>query len=205
MKTLSNHWNEIFNKTDEDKLGWYEKDFSQTLKVLDRIPGWKNSKIFVPGVGTSGLIDILSKSNAQLVLNDLSREAIEKAKNKYDDKNNAIQWLCQDISKALPSELNDIDIWIDRAVLHFLVEDSFVEQYFRNVHAAVKPGGYALFAEFSKKGAAKCAGLDVRRYDINDLEARLASFELITSEEYTFINPNGDPRPYIYTLFKRKE
>ena len=67
MKTLSEHWNKIFKKTDEEKLGWYEDDFSKTLKFLDLIPEWKNSKIFVPGVGTSGLIDILSKSNAELV------------------------------------------------------------------------------------------------------------------------------------------
>lgn len=204
MKTLSEHWNEIFKTTDEEQLGWYEDDFSQTLKFLDLIPEWKNSKIFVPGVGTSGLIDILSKSNAELVLNDLSSEAIEKAKNKYSDKTHNIQWLCQDISKPLPLELNDIDIWVDRAVLHFVIDDSSVEQYFRNVNAAVKTGGYAIFAEFSKKGATRCAGLDVRRYDIHDLEENLTSFELIANEEYTYITPKGDPRPYIYTLFKRK-
>ncbi|MCK4790898.1 MAG: hypothetical protein KAV87_44590 [Desulfobacteraceae bacterium] len=47
MKTLTEHWNEIFKKTDEEKLGWYENDSSQTLKFLDLIPEWKNSKIFV--------------------------------------------------------------------------------------------------------------------------------------------------------------
>lgn len=191
-------------KTDEEKLGWYEDDFSQTLKFLDLIPEWKNSKIFVPGVGTSDLIDILSTSNAKLVLNDLSFQAIEKAKDKYSDKKHNIRWLCQDVSKALPGELNDIDIWIDRAVLHFLIDDSSVTQYFKNVNAAVKTYGYAIFAEFSKNGATRCAGLDVRRYDIHDLEENLAAFELIASEEYTYINPKGDPRSYIYTLFKRK-
>jgi len=203
MKTLNEHWNEIFKKTDEDKLGWYEDDFSQTLKFLDLIPEWKSSKIFVPGVGTSGLIDLLLKSNVTMVLNDLSSEAIEKAKNKCRNKTDNIQWLCQDISKPLPSVLNDIDIWIDRAVLHFLTDDKCVEQYFKNVNAAVKTGGYAIFAEFSKKGAVKCAGLDVRRYDVQDLEKNLPAFKLIANEEYTFINPKGDPRPYIYTLFKR--
>ena len=29
MKTLTEHWNEIFKKTDEKKLGWYEDDYSQ--------------------------------------------------------------------------------------------------------------------------------------------------------------------------------
>ena len=55
-----------------------------------------------------------------------------------------------------------------------------------------------------KEGAKKCAGLDVRRYDIFDLKKNLPEFELIISEEYTYLNPKNDPRPYIYTLFKKK-
>ena len=26
MKTVANHWNDLFNKTDEKNLGWYEKN-----------------------------------------------------------------------------------------------------------------------------------------------------------------------------------
>jgi len=204
MKTRADHWNEIFHQTDEKKLGWHEHDYIQTLKFLDLIPGWGNSKVFVPGVGTSGLIDVLLEAGAKLVLNDISSEAIEIAKARYIDKTDNIRWLCQDISKALPEDISDIDIWIDRAVLHFLVDDASVEAYFSNVHAAVKPGGYALFAEFSKTGATKCAGLDVRRYSLEALKHRLPEFEVVASDEYTYINPHGDSRPYIYALLKRQ-
>lgn len=204
MKTFADHWNEIFHQTDENKLGWHEHDFSQTIKYLDRIPDWRNSKVFVPGVGISGLIDVLLEVGAELVLNDISSEAIEKAKASYRDKTDNICWLCQDISKTLPENISDIDIWIDRAVLHFLVDDNAVEAYFRNVHAAVKLGGHALFAEFSKTGATKCAGLDVRRYSLEELKNQLPEFEVVASDEYTYINPHGDPRPYIYALFKRQ-
>ena len=203
MKTLTTHWNEIFKETNEEKLGWYENDFSQTLKFLHLIPEWNNLKMFVAGVGTSGLISMLLKTNIQLVLNDLSPEAIAKAKNKYDDKNQQIKWLRQDISQPLPIELYCIDIWFDRAVLHFLLDDRSVAQYFKNVNSAVKIGGYAIFAEFSTKGALKCAGLQLRRYDVQTLEKNLPAFELIASEEYTYINPNGEPREYIYSLFNR--
>lgn len=204
MKTLADHWNEIFHKTDEEKLGWHEHDYTQTLKFLDVIPDWGSLKIFVPGVGTSGLIDVLSDSGAALVLNDISSEAIEIAKRRYRDKEHDIRWLCQDISQVLPLDLDDIGIWIDRAVLHFLVDDSAVDAYFKNVQTAVKPDGYALFAEFSKTGATKCAGLDVRRYDLDGLKHYLPEFEVVTSDEYTYVNPNDDPRPYIYALFKKK-
>jgi EEF1A lysine methyltransferase 2 len=28
-------------------------------------------------------------------------------------------------------------------------------------------------------------------------------FELVQAEDFTFVNPAGDPRPYIYALFHR--
>lgn len=206
MKALTKHWNEIFKKTDEKKLGWYEDDYSQTMKLLGLIPEWKNSKIFVPGVGTSDLIDMLLQSNAKLVLNDLSSVAIEKAKNKYNDRMHHIQWLCQDISKTLPSELNDIDIWIDRAVLHFLTDEDDIQGYFKNVKSSLKMGGHAIFAEFSKTGALICAGLTIHRYSIEELSEKLgSSFKLVSRIYYTYINPYGDPRPYIYALYKREK
>jgi len=204
MKTLAEHWDSIFQKTESENLGWFEKDFSQTLKFLNKIPEWQNSKIFLPGVGTSGLIDILINSNAALILNDLSSKAIEKARNRYPNKKNSIQWICQDISKELLLDSNSIDIWIDRAVLHFLVDDNNIEGYFNNVKKVVKPGGYAIFAEFSKSGATRCAGLDVRRYSVKDLSNNLITFNLIAQEEFIYKNPQGDNRPYIYALYKKK-
>ncbi|HHO56556.1 MAG TPA: methyltransferase type 12, partial [Trueperaceae bacterium] len=69
MKILSEHWNSIFSKTDSDKLGWYESDFEQTIKFLKLIPNWQDSKIFVSGAGTTGLVDLLLQENCQLVLN----------------------------------------------------------------------------------------------------------------------------------------
>jgi SAM-dependent methyltransferase len=205
MKRLTQHWDDIFQKTNEEQLGWFENDFSQTLKFLNKIPDWQNSRIFVPGVGTSGLIDLLINSNAKLLLNDISPKALEITRNKYQQAKNSTQWICQDVSKNLPLESGSIDIWIDRAVLHFLIDDDDIRGYFRNVKKVVKPEGYALFAEFSKTGATKCAGLDVKRYSVQDLSKNLPGSDLVATEEHTYKNPNGDDRPYIYALFKNKK
>jgi len=76
MSDLGEHWNKIYQETDEEQLGWYETDYSATFDLLQYIPDWKNSKIFIAGAGTSGLIDILLKSNVKLIINDLSTEVI---------------------------------------------------------------------------------------------------------------------------------
>ena len=205
MKTLTEHWDEIFHNTEHQQLGWYEKNFSQTLKFLDQIPNWENKTLIVPGIGASQLLDVLMGTNAKLVLNDLSPKAIEKAKLRHPDAENRIHWICQDISQPLPIEPDSIDIWLDRAVLHFLTDALSIQGYFRNLKTVLKPGGYAIFAEFSKTGATKCAGLNVKRYDAQDLQVELSTFKLIHSEDYIYVNPKGDDRPYIYALFQEND
>ena len=204
MKSSSKHWDAIFSDTEDPKLGWYEKDASQSLELLNHIPEWENSTVFLPGAGTSVLIEELLSKGAKLVLNDISIEAINRVKSRLGDKCKEINWLCQDIAQPIQDVIPDIDIWIDRAVLHFLTDEDDIKGYFLNVKSILKAGSYAMFAEFSKTGAPKCAGLTLHRYSIEELSGNLdPSFKLVSDFEYTYINPFGDPRPYIYALYKR--
>lgn len=204
MKSSAEHWNSIFAATEESKLGWYEKDASQTFKLLNLIPGWEKSTIFLPGAGTSLLIEELLNKGTTLVLNDISEEALNKARKKLGEQQKKAHWLCQDISNPIEDGTPDIDIWIDRAVLHFLIDEDEIMGYFKNVTTQLKTGGHALFAEFSKSGASKCAGLSVHQYSVEELSDRLGSpFKLISHFDHTYISPYGDPKPYVYALYKR--
>ena len=204
MKTNCKHWDAIFSGTEDQDLGWYEKNASQTLKLLKLVPGLKKARVFIPGAGTSVLIEELLLKCAEITVNDISAEALSRVKKRVNDKKGKIDFLCRDISRPLPRTLPKADIWIDRAVLHFLRDKDAINGYFRNVRSFLKPCGYAIFLEFSKTGASKCAGLPLHRYSVAELSKKLGpSFELISHFDYTFINPNGDPRPYIYTLFRK--
>ncbi|HHB91873.1 MAG TPA: methyltransferase type 12 [Thioploca sp.] len=203
MKSNSEHWNSIFSQ-EHSTLGWYEKDLTPTFTLLNQIETWKSSTIFIPGAGTSTLVDTLLLENTKLVLNDISIIALNNLKERLGKQN--IDWLCQNIAQPIQKEIPIIDIWIDRAVLHFLIEEENINGYFDNLKSHLRIGGYAIFAEFSKKGATKCAGLTIHQYSTEELSKKLGtSFSLISSFEHVYINPNGDPRPYIYVLFKREE
>jgi hypothetical protein len=90
--------------------------------------------------------------------------------------------------------------------LHFLIIEEDIAGYFENLKSILKKGGYAIFAEFSISGASKCAGLNLHRYSIEDLSQKLGtSFKLVSHFDHTYINPFGDPRPYIYALYKREK
>ena len=204
MTSANEHWNKIFSETRDSELGWYEGDASQTLVFLELIPQEEVNTVFLPGVGTSVLVDELLANGYRLVLNDISDIALDKLKKRLGTKN-VVKWLHHDISKPFTDNKLQTDIWIDRAVLHFLLDEEDIRGYFTNLKSTVRPGGYALLAEFSSKGAPRCAGLELHRYSIEEMKERMGStFELIKSEHYTYTNPCGDPRPYIYALFKKR-
>ena len=202
---LPEHWNNIFKTTEDAKLGWYEHDASQTLAMLDDIPDWRMANVFLPGAGTSVLVEQLLRQGNRVILNDISNEALEKLKAKVGKHRDHVLWLCQDIATPLMPTLPPVDLWIDRAVLHFLLDESDIEGYFKNLKAILRPGGHALFAEFSLSGAPQCAGLTLHRYSVDELTTRLgAEFSMLRCADYTFINPSGDPRAYVYALYQRK-
>ncbi len=205
MKSTGKHWDAVFSRTEDPQLGWYEKDASKTLELLSHVPDWKTSTVLLPGAGTSVLVEELLGRGVRLLLNDISGEALGRVKSRLGDKANDVVWLCQDIAQPIEGPIPDVDIWIDRAVLHFLIDQDDIDGYFANVKSVLKAGSHAMFAEFALTGARKCAGLEVHRYSIEELSGNLGpSFKLVSHFEYAYINPRGDPRQYIYALFRRE-
>lgn len=81
------------------------------------------------------------------------------------------QVLLHDLGMPL-TQVQSVDLWFDRAVVHFLLDESAITQYFDNLKASVRSGSYVLLAEFSKPGVEKCAGLSVHRYSLAEMQAR---------------------------------
>lgn len=198
---LEEHWNSIFNKTDDNKLGWWENETSQTLKFIENININSFTNIFLAGAGTSVLVDELIKQDCNLILNDISFIALEKLKLRLKNSSK-LDFFQYDLSKPFVKE--NIDIWIDRAVLHFLLKEKDIEIYFENLNKNLRIGSFALFAQFKIGGATSCASLEIKQYDIYELSKRLGeNFELILNENYDFINPFGNKKEYVYALYKR--
>ena len=205
MNSKSKHWDGVFLNHSDSKLGWYEKEASQTFKLLDLIPNYKNSTFFLPGAGTSVLIDALLSIGAKLVLNDISNVALDRVKLRLDEIQKDIIWLHQDIAAPIADLIEKVDIWIDRAVLHFLTDKDDICGYFENVKSALKIGGYIIFAEFTHSGTKKCAGLPIHQYSLDDLSNNLGpAFTLKSHFDFTYHTPCGSTRPYIYALYKRE-
>ena len=202
--TLQEHWDKSYLNSSEEKLGWYETDLGPSLDLIAKTNLSKNTKILSVGAGITTLIDeLLKQGYSNLLATDISAVALNKLKSRIGKKN--IECITDDLTNPVSLlKMKPVDLWIDRAVLHFFTGRKDQETYFDLLRSKVKRNGYALFAEFNTNGAKVCSGLPVHRYNEEMLMKRLGTeFELIDSFEYTYIMPSGDKRPYIYALFKK--
>ncbi len=205
MDTKS-HWNSTYNKNEIEKLGWYESYSESSLQLIKKCSIDKNASILNVGVGASTLVDeLIDLGYKNIIANDISSFAIDKLKNRLGSNSNMVEWIVDDLTNSkILAHIEQVDLWIDRAVLHFFNDEREIGTYFDLLKSLVKTKGFVIIAEFNLEGATKCSGLPVFRYDEKMLDKKLGSgFELIEKFDYTYIMPSGDSREYIYTLFKR--
>jgi len=203
---LKNHWNTAYHNNKISNLGWYEENPEATLQLIQQCDFSKDARLLNVGVGASTLLDkLVLEGYKNIIANDLSSAALEKLKNRLGERGDGIQWIVDDLTKPDPlSEIEPIDLWNDRAVIHFFTEEKDQNTYFSLLKKLVKVNGYVIISVFNTEGAAMCSGLPVFRYNKEMLIEKLGpDFNLLESFNYTYTMPSGDTRPYIYTLFKR--
>ncbi len=202
------HWNAAYQKSPVTNLGWYEENPTPSVELIESCNLPKEALIFNAGAGATTLIsELLAKGYENIVVNDISSVALSELKSQLPAPMNAtVQFVVDDLTN--PSELlkiKNVDLWHDRAVLHFFTEEKQQKAYFDLLKGALKPKGFVILAEFNLEGAKKCSGLDVFNYNEEMLQERLGTdFVLLKSFNYTYTQPSGNTREYVYTLFQKK-
>jgi ubiquinone/menaquinone biosynthesis C-methylase UbiE len=202
----------VYSSKKIDQLGWYEEISAPSLELLSKCAINKDITLLDIGTGKSTLIDsLIAAGFANIIASDISETALSKLRERLGEEKAAlVKWIVDDIANPLHMQhmqsLGEVDVWHDRAVLHFLVKEGERNTYLATLKKVVKQGGYVLIATFSLNGARKCSGLDIRNYDENLLAKFLGEgFELIEHFDHMYYTPSGEARPYVYTLFQRKQ
>lgn len=195
------------SKKSVDKLGWYESNPEPSLKLIERCKIGKNAAILNVEAGATTLLDELLELGCQnIIANDISSSALEELQLRLRPEwSTIVRWIVDDLTD--PGELlslEQIDLWHDRAVLHFFQDDASQNAYFNLLRKLVSQGGYVIIAAFNLNGAPMCSGLPVFRYDAAMLQEKLGEeFHLKEAFDYTYTQPSGDTREYVYTLYER--
>lgn len=204
---MKEHWDRVYEKTALKDLGWYEENPEPSLRLVSECKLTKNASILNVGTGASTIVDeLLSLGFRNIIATDISQRAMGSLRERLGmERSHKIKWVLDDLTKAQALPMMDpVDLWHDRAVLHFFNEPREQDAYFSLLKKLVKNMGFVIIATFNLKGPSKCSGLPVHRYNQEMLHEKLGEeFQLKKAFDYTFVNPSGDTREYIYTLFRR--
>lgn len=203
---LANHWNKVYRSNPIASLGWYEEYASPSIELISKCNLDPDDPIIDVGAGASSLMKTLIENGYRnLFALDISNEALTGLKESLAvEQDKYVRFIQVDIrSPEWVSEVGEVTLWHDRALLHFLTEASDREEYVDRLRSTVKINGFVVIGAFSLAGARRCSGLPVHRYSAESLSGLLGdAFRLVESLDYIYRQPGGDTRPYIYTRFQ---
>ena len=193
------HWDRVYEAKEPDQVSWFRPHLETSLALIERATSVRSASIIDVGGGASTLVDdLVVRGYGNITILDVSRNAIDAARERLGPASAKVHWLTTDITRAeLPAQA--FDVWHDRAVFHFLTAREDRLAYVRKAAWAVRPGGHVIIGTFGPAGPDKCSGLDVLRYDAPSLHGEFGSrFRLISSSEELHQTPFGTTQQFLY-------
>jgi hypothetical protein len=115
-----------------------------------------------------------------------------------------VKWVAADVTKAI-LDRSGFDLWHDRAVFHFLIDEADRRAYVAQVRHGLATDGHVVMGTFALAGPSRCSGLDVRRYDAATLAAEFGpEFELTTHFEATHRTPSGAEQCFLFCVLRKR-
>jgi SAM-dependent methyltransferase len=198
----TSHWEAVYRGRATEDLGWYEPRPS-TLDLVLRFSDPADAVIDI-GAGDSRLPDeLLEAGYERITVLDLSETALDRARSRLGSDAESVRWICADVTRWTPPRR--WDLWHDRAVFHFLIDEADQQAYKAAALQTVPAGGKLIVATFAPDGPEQCAGLPVKRYDTDELAAVFAPEFRLVEHQHLPANETdvGDTRPYIAVVFER--
>jgi len=127
---------------------------------------------------------------------DISRSALDASRGRLADPA-SVSYFHDDLLAWQPSRR--YDVWHDRAVFHFLVDEEDRQTYGRTLRSALAPGGFVILATFAPDGPPTCSGLPVVRYSAETLADTLgATFERLEVRREEHTTPRGSTQHFTW-------
>lgn len=197
------HWEQVYQTKAADSVSWFQPVPQPSLDAIARFGGTPDMSLIDIGGGASVLVAELARAGwHDLAVLDISAPALAVAREAMGEQGDAVEWIAADITDWSPSRT--FDIWHDRAVFHFLTEESARTGYRAALAQGLRPGGLLLMATFALDGPEKCSGLPVQRYGPAELSAALGDgFALLDSWREEHHTPGGAVQKFNWCAFRK--
>lgn len=202
--SVREHWQKVYATRPPDQLSWFQPSPVRSLQLIRQLQLPRDARIIDVGGGASTLVDaLLADGYRNLSVLDIAEESLEQSRRRLGAVAARVNWIAADVTTFKPDE--PWDLWHDRAVFHFLVDEAPRTGYRIAFDAGLRPGGHAVMATFGLEGPPRCSGLPVQRYDAATLRDALTDdLELLSESDEVHVTPGGAKQQFIYCCFRRR-
>ena len=203
MQDRHNHWEGVYQRTTPMDRSWHQDEPTLSLQLIAGAGLSRDAPVIDVGGGASVLVDFLTRDRYRnITVLDISGAALAASKKRLGDVAEDIQWREADVTQY--ESPHQYALWHDRAVFHFLSDESERQQYRAVLERSLLPGGDVVIATFGLGGPTKCSGLDVVQYDAEKLGAELgADFRLLNVRDEVHLTPSMKEQQFTYCHFRR--
>jgi hypothetical protein len=200
---IRRHWEHVYATRGERDMSWFEALPTVSLRMLEAAGLSRDTCVVDVGGGDSHLVDVLVARGLDcLAVLDVSSAALQRARSRLGELSNTPIWI--EANVADDWSLKPMDIWHDRAVVHFLTDPADRARYRDHLLHTLKAHGSAIVATFAPDGPESCSGLPVMRYSPAMLAAELGpEFRLLDAEPYLHHTPWGGTQSFQYSRLVR--
>ncbi len=199
------HWDSVYTTKQPEGVSWFQPHLGVSLQLLERAGLSRNTRIIDIGAGASTLVDDLLARDVQAVTAlDLSAAALQVTRDRLRERADRVRWIVSDVTELnLPP--SSIDIWHDRATLHFLTDPTDAHAYVQVASRVLTPGGHAIIAGFASDGPEQCSLLPVMRRDPEQIAELFAKeFVLVEARRESHTPPGGSVQRFAYALLRKR-
>jgi 2-polyprenyl-3-methyl-5-hydroxy-6-metoxy-1,4-benzoquinol methylase len=198
------HWENFWSKARPHDVTWYQESPEISLGLIEATGIDRDARILDVGGGASTLVDgLLDRGFEHMSVLDLSNSAIDHAKARLGTRSEQVSWANEDVTTFHADE--PIDLWHDRAVLHFLTKQRDRDLYARALSESLAPEGHVIIATFALDGPKRCSGLRVLRYGSREISTLLGpDFQLLEILRETHLAPGKIEQRFNYFRLQRQ-
>ena len=199
------HWDHAFEAREETALTWHQEVPQPSLELIETHGPGPGASVIDIGAGTARLVDaLLDRGYADITLLDVSETALAATRARLGPRGASVAFVAADIAEWRPERR--WDLWHDRAVMHFLVDEADQAAYRAALLAGTQAGSVVVLGTFSPEGPDRCSGLPVRQWTGAALLSFLGRerFDLLDARPHMHVTPRGARQAFEFSVFRRK-
>lgn len=196
MSTAHDHWTEVY-ATPNHRGSWHRTSLDESIAAIRRVAPHRPCDFLDVGAGRQrlSLTEVFPEpGSATAYAVDLTLEILGEPRGD-------VHYIAGDV---LQLELPMVDVWHDRAVLHFFLDATDRATYREQVARSVRPGGGVVIACFDVNGPEFCSGLPVARRSPEELAEEFGELcDVVELHRSQHITPAGVEQEFSWYLGRR--